>query len=78
MASDVFEQLADVKVPPPPSEFDAQLHDKVNRGLVITQFFELFVTALPWALIQFSRAFIGLVAFSVTGRYEPKSKERRR
>ncbi len=78
MAPDLFDKLAEVEVPPPPSQFDNQLHDKVNRGLVITQFIDLFVVALPWALVHFFRAFLGLLAFSVTGRYGPASKRRRR
>jgi hypothetical protein len=78
MAPDLLEQLADVEVPPPPAAFDAQLHDKVNRALLLTQFVDLIVTALPWAIVQFSKSLLGLVAFTVTGRYESKSKKRRR
>jgi hypothetical protein len=78
MAPNLLEQLADVEVPPPPAQFDTQLHDKVNRALVITQFVDLFVSALPWALARFGRSALGLVAFTVTGRYESKSKKQRR
>lgn len=78
MTPDLLEQLADVEVPPPPAAFDAQLHDKLNRALVITQFVDLLVNALPWALVQFAGALVGLAAFTVTGRYESKSNKRRR
>jgi hypothetical protein len=78
MAPNLLEQLADLEVPPPPAQFDTQLHDKVNRALVITQFVDLFVSALPWALAQFGRALLGFVAFTVTGRYESKSKKQHR
>ncbi|MGD9720451.1 MAG: hypothetical protein AB7O59_24925 [Pirellulales bacterium] len=78
MAPDLLEQLADVSVPPPPAEFDTQLHEKVNRGLVLSQLVELFLYAMPWACAHFGKAVLGVVAFTVTGRYESKSKRRRR
>jgi len=77
MAPDLLDRLAQTEVPPPPATFDSQLHDKVNRSLVITQFVDLFVAGLPWAILQFSRALLGFVAFTVTGRYDGKSKRRR-
>jgi hypothetical protein len=78
MAPDLLEQLAEVEVPPPPATFDTQLHDKVNRTLVATQFADLLVSGFPWAIAQFCRALLGLFAFTVTGRYEAKSKRRKR
>lgn len=78
MAPDLFEQLADVEVPPPPAAFDTQLHDKVNRTLVATQFADLLVSGFPWAMAQFARALLGLLVFTVTGHYEGKSKRRDR
>jgi hypothetical protein len=78
MAPNLLEQLADLEVPPPPAAFDAQLHDKLNRALVVTQLVEMFVGALPWALAHFGRAVLGFVAFTVTGRYDSKSKKQRR
>lgn len=78
MAPDLLEQLAQTEVPPPPATFDSQLHDKVNRALLITQLFDLFLVGMPWAFLQFSRALLGFVSFTVTGRYEPKSKKQSR
>ncbi len=78
MASNLLEQLAEVEVPPPPDHFDKQLHARVNRTLVAAQFVDLAVSGLPWALLQFAKAFVGLIAFSLTGRYETKSKNQRR
>ncbi|MEX2113931.1 MAG: hypothetical protein WD845_12145 [Pirellulales bacterium] len=78
MAPDLLERLAQTEVPPPPDTFDRQLHDKVNRTLLITQFVDLFLVGMPWAFLQFSRALLGFVAFTVTGRYEPKSKKQSR
>jgi hypothetical protein len=78
MAPNLLEQLAELEIPPPPAEFDAQLHDKVNRSLLLTQVAELIAGAMPWALLHFGRAVIGFVVFTVTGRYETKSKRHRR
>jgi hypothetical protein len=77
MAPDLLERLAHTEVPPPPDSFDRQLHDKVNRTLIVTQFADLLLVGMPWAFLQYSRALLGFVAFTVTGRYEPKSKRRR-
>ncbi len=41
MAPDFLEQLADADVPPPPSTFGEQLHERMNRGLLATQIIEL-------------------------------------
>jgi hypothetical protein len=78
MAPNLLEQLAELEIPPPPAEFDAQLHDKVNRSLLLTQLVELVAAAMPWAFLHFGRAAIGFVLFTVTGRYETKSKRHRR
>jgi hypothetical protein len=61
MAIDLFEQLADLEVPPAPSseEFDRQLHERVNRSLVTGQLIDLGVKGMPFALLHFVRALVG-------------------
>jgi hypothetical protein len=78
MAVNLLEQLADLDVPPPPAKFDTQLHDRVNRSLLREQLVDLFVSGLPWAALEFGRAMIGLVSLTLTGRYEPVPKNKRR
>ena len=78
MAPNLLEQLADLEVPPPPAQFDAQLHDRVNRSLLRAHLVDLALRGFPWALAHFGRAVIGLIAFTLTGRYEPNSKTKRR
>ncbi len=78
MATDLFERLADLDVPPPPAQFDHQLHERVNRSLVVGQMMDLMFGAVPWAVVEFSRAVIGSVLFTLTGRYETKPTRRRR
>ncbi len=77
MATDLFERLADLDVPPPPAQFDTQLHERVNRSLVLGQLMDLFFGAVPWAVVEMSRALFGAALFTLTGRYE-KPKRRRR
>jgi hypothetical protein len=80
MATDLFEKLAELEVPPPPEadHFDRQLHDRVNRSLVAGQLVDLATGGLPWAILHFSRALLGLVTLTLTGRYDTKPKNRRR
>lgn len=74
---DLFEQLAEWEVPPPPVEFDRQLHQRLNRTLVAMQVLDLIVRALPWALWHFGRALVGAVVFSLRGKYlQPPDKNR--
>jgi hypothetical protein len=78
MATNLFDRLADLEVPPPPARFDEQLHERVNRSLVATQFLDLAVKALPWALLHFARAVVATIAYSLIGRYESNTKNQRR
>ena len=78
MSPNLLDQLAELDVPPPPAAFDAELHDKVNRAIVTTQIADLVVSALPYSIAEFFRALVGLAIFTVTGRYDSKSKDQRR
>ena len=79
MASNLFDRLADLEVPPPPAQFDQQLHERVNRSLVVGHVVNLVFDALPWALTHFARALVGAATYTLAGRYEidPKHKPRR-
>ena len=78
MATDLFDQLADLEVPPPPERFDQQLHERLNRSLVVGQFVDLVFGAVPFAIVHFARALTGMAIFTFTGRYETRPKRRRR
>jgi hypothetical protein len=78
MATDLFERLAELDVPPPPAQFDTQLHERVNRSLVVGQLMDLLFGAVPWAVVEFSRAVLGATIFTFTGRYETKPNRRHR
>lgn len=75
MGSDFLEQLADVEVPPPPENFDRQLHQRVNRSLLAVQLTDLVCGALPWAVWHMCRALGGLVTLTVTGKFRDDRKK---
>jgi len=78
MATDLFERLAELEVPPPPEAFDQQLHQRVNRALVAAQLVDLLVRGLPWATLHFARAIVGFIALTITGHYDSKHNNKRR
>jgi len=78
MATDLFDQLADLDVPPPPARFDQQLHERVNRSLVIGHLVDLFFGAVPLAIVHFGRALVATLLYTLTGHYETKPKTVRR
>ena len=75
MANDLLTRLADTPVPPPPVEFDRQVHRRLNSWLVVGQLTDLFFRGLPFVFLHFARAMVGAVFFSLTGRYETRNKE---
>jgi hypothetical protein len=74
--ADFLEQLADLEVPPPPASFGNELHERMNRGLVIFQLIELAALVFPAAMFELARALAGLVRFSLSGKYELNEKKR--
>jgi hypothetical protein len=76
--TNLLDQLADLEVPPPPAQFDRQLHERVNRSLLTSQLVDLAASGLPWAFLHFARACVGFIAFTLSGRYDTKPKNRRR
>jgi hypothetical protein len=76
MAPDFLEQLADLEVPPPPSQFGQQLHERMNRDLAIVQLIELLTVVFPAAVFELARALGGLLRFTFSGKYELNEKKR--
>jgi hypothetical protein len=71
---DFLEQLAELEVRRPPPEFDRHLHERLNRTLLVQHFVDLVFGAMPWALVHLLQAVIGLVAFSITGKYPSRNE----
>lgn len=75
MPRDVLEQLADKPVPPVPVTFDRSVHDRLNRWLLVGQLLDLALKAMGYTLLHFSRAVLGLLTLTVTGKFEPGRKD---
>jgi hypothetical protein len=73
---DLLDQLAEMEAPPPPPEFDRQLHERLNRTLAAQHLIDFAVGAVPWALLHFARAVLGAISFSIGGRSEDKGERR--
>jgi len=67
---DPLEELALLEVPAPPAEFDRQLHRRVNQRLIAQHLADLVLRAMPWAMLHLGQALLGLVRFSLTGRFD--------
>jgi hypothetical protein len=72
---DLLEQLAELEVAPPPPEFDRRLHERVNRSLMAQHLIDFAVGAVPWAVMHFFRAVVGMLTFSVTGKFPDERKK---
>lgn len=70
MSDDFLERLADLELREPPAEFDRQLHERMNRSLLVQHIVDLAVGAFPWAMVHFVQAVAGLVRYTVTGRFD--------
>ena len=75
MASDLFEKLAELPVPPVPETFDRTLHDRINKRLIVGQFLDFATQGFGFALVHFFRAFADLLKVTVTGKFESGSQE---
>ena len=75
--ADLLEQLAENDVPPPPQQMQQQAKQQVNRWLLVTQLFELMIRAMPLAAIHFTRAVLGALMYTATGRGESPRRDER-
>jgi len=70
MAFDIFDDLAESPIPPPPAEFDTLVHKRLNRRIVAGQMADLVLRGMPYALAHFAQAVAGAVRFTVFGDYK--------
>jgi hypothetical protein len=68
MSHDIFEQLTPGEVPPPPATFDRDVHRRVNNVLTSVHLLEFFTKAAGFAVLNFARAFMGLLILTLSGR----------
>jgi hypothetical protein len=75
MASDLFEQLADLPVPPAPSTLDRAIHKRINQRLLVGHFLDFATRGLGFALVHLARAFAELIRLTVTGKFESETRD---
>jgi hypothetical protein len=66
---DFLEQLAELEVREPPRDFHRQLHERVNRTLLVQHLIDFLVGGAVWSTLHFLRAAFGWLLFTITGRY---------
>lgn len=76
MNDDLLERLAEIEVAPPPAEFDRQLHDRLNRVLLVQQLIDAVFGLIPWTVAHFLRTVAGFAAFTVTGRWADERQKK--
>jgi hypothetical protein len=74
--ADLFEQLAEREVPPPPVDFDRRLHRRLNKYLVALHLVEFVLRVLPYGFAHLGRAVIGFMHMTLTGRHEVDRRTR--
>ncbi len=74
MPEDLLQQLANVEVPPAPKDIDRRVHRRLNGLLLWGHLGDLLLRGLPFALACFAEAVIGLLSYSLSGRF-PSGRE---
>jgi len=75
MAGDLFERLADAEVPPMPDNFDREVHQRLNKALLVVHFAELATKGMAFAAAHFLAATWGLLIFTLSGRFGPDRRD---
>ncbi len=72
--NNLFEQLSKTQPPPAPSDFGQQVHQRLNSRLLVVHLADFVTRCLPYAMFHFSLALIGLILFTLTGRFPKKGE----
>ena len=75
MEIDLFEQLAQQPVPPPPESLRRDVHQRLNRLLLIMHLGELLVRGTFYAAGHWLWGVLGLVVFTASGRFPESTKQ---
>ena len=75
MTDNFLEQLARKRIPPVPKLFEQQVHRQVNHWLLVFHVLDFSLRTLPYAAMEFTRATIGLIAYSLKGRFASPQKD---
>jgi len=72
MATDLFERLAELPVPPPPESFTTALHQRLNRRLLASHLADFAFSGFGFAIWHLAEAFGGLMRLTLTGQLKPR------
>ncbi len=72
---DLLERLTELKVPPAPKSLSRELHQRVNRTLLVQHTIELATQGVIYAGGILLRGFLALVAYTLTGQYPIDRRE---
>ncbi len=77
MANNLLDQLNESEVPPPPREMTRDVHERLNQWLVFAQTADLVLRAFGYAAAYFGEAVLGMISYSLTGKFPPRDEHRR-
>jgi hypothetical protein len=64
-----FDELGNTEVPPPPPHLARQVHERLNRALLLLHFADLFLRALPWVAVRLIQPVTACARYTLTGRF---------
>lgn len=76
MARNLLNDLAKLEVPPPPKDFNREVHRRLNGWLLVQQLADLAVRGMMYALFHFLRTIAAGVNFSLTGKDPPQANDK--
>lgn len=68
VARNLLDDLAKLEVPPPPTDFNRQVHRRLNGWLLLQQLADLAVKGMAYALLHFLRTIAAGLTFTFTGQ----------
>lgn len=75
MPRNLLEQLGQQQVPAPPPALRSEVRERMNNTLSALHLVDFAIRGVPFAVLHFAQAFGGLVAYTLTGTYEPRVRD---
>ena len=66
---DLLEKLTQLKVPPTPPSLGREVHERVNRLLLVQQLIELATHGALYACGHLLRGLVGVVVYTLTAKF---------
>ena len=75
--TNLLEQMSEIRVPPLPEDFDRSVHQRLNKRLLLEHLADLLFRGLPTAVAHFAQPWVGLLVYSLVGRFELEQPDQR-